>query len=321
MFFSRGFIKIVSCFLILAQILLLVPETRAEVFRIRSKEFDDFLDSCGLEEKIQLALSLDMISQEDADIKNSKNWLKLGITKEKIKQKVAYLSYHLLNLGQDGSSIDYHDIVKWVAGSLGIKTKGKGTMSLEEDVVKQFMAKIWDSLNTDQRLSVLEKLEIETGHFIPNKLELVAKSGICAVATLIALKSAVGGFVFFQYAMSFFYIVTGLLGVTMHWGVVAPALAFLTGPIGIALVVVASVLTLGSANPNDVVKFVITVYFLRSQKTAKVSNSVNFSNSKISIASIPKGLKKQPGCQHCNSGYFLNYDTNEFSIPCTFCNK
>lgn len=266
MHFSRSTLRVFSCTLVLAQLLLLVPASHA-VEVITSKDFDSFLESCNTEEMVQLAFSLNLITKKEADDKSC--WDSLKITPKRIKEGVAYLSYHLLNLGQDGSAIDYHDIVKWVAESLSIDTKDMGTKNLEEEIVKRYMAQLWDSLNSTQRASLLEELEKKGGVEIPNKSKLVAESGIVAIGTLIALKTAVGGFVFFQYAMSFFYIVTGLLGVTISWGTIAPVVALLTGPWGIALVVVGSVLTFGAASPNDVIKFVVTTYFIRCQKQGR----------------------------------------------------
>jgi hypothetical protein len=119
-----------------------------------------------------------------------------------------------------------------------------------------------------------------------------------------------GGYVFFQYAMSFFYIVTGILGVSMHWGAVASYFALLTGPYGILFVVVTSILTFGSADPNDVVKFIMTLYLIRSKKASDLQ-SQKTANMGINLVS---------DCPYCNNGFYWDYNGGKFSIPCNACN-
>lgn len=242
----------------------LMPLWAGNAKKIGPKEFNKFLNNCNMEDRLQLGLTLDLISQEE--FANKKNWkdIEARCSLKKIRYEINYRSYHFFSSTSD-SEVNYHEIVEWVADSMGVKTSNKGTQELEEEIIKKVMEKVWDSLNTEQRKKLLQNIENSTKTKIDNLDKLVVQNGQTAIASLIALK-AVFGFKFFSLAMVFLHGVATLLGITLPFVVytsVASILGIVTGPIGWGLLLISLVVSLGQPDPNDAIKFVITSYFIR----------------------------------------------------------
>ena len=73
-----------------------------------------------------------------------------------------YRSYHFFS-STSNSEVNYHEIVEWVADSMGVGTLNKSTQDLEEEIVKKVMEKIWDNLTITQRKDLLLAMQKNTG--------------------------------------------------------------------------------------------------------------------------------------------------------------
>lgn len=240
----------------------LLAETK--VTKIGPKEFNKFLNNRNMEDRLQLGLTLDLITQEEYE--NKKNWkdIEARCSLDKIRYEINYKSYHFFS-STSSKEVNYHEIVEWVADSMGVGTSDKGTQELEEEILKKVMEKIWDNLTITQRKDLLLAMQKSTGKKIDNIDELILKGGQVAISSLIALK-AVFGFKFFSLAMVFLKGVATILGITLPFAVytgVASLLGILTGPIGWTILIISIVISAGQPNPNDAIKFVITSYCIR----------------------------------------------------------
>lgn len=115
-----------------------------------------------MEDRLQLGLTLDLITQEE--YANKKNWkdIEARCSLNKIRYEINYRSYHFFS-STSNSEVNYHEIVEWVADSIGVETYNKGTQELEEEIIKQVMAKIWDYLTITQRKQLLLDIQKNTG--------------------------------------------------------------------------------------------------------------------------------------------------------------
>ena len=240
------------------------PAQADNVKKIGPKEFDEFLKNCNMEDRLQLGLALELISQKEFE--NKENWkdIETKCSLEEIKVRLNNNSYHTFNLAHY-KDVEYHEIVEWVANSMGIETSNKGTQTLEEEIIKKAMEKVWDSMTKDQRKQLLQNIQNSTNTKIDDIDKIIVQTGRNAIAILIGLK-AVFGFKFISLAMVFFHGLGVIMGITFSFGFytgLSKVLATLTGPWGWGILIITTILSLGQPNPNDVIKFVITTYFIR----------------------------------------------------------
>ena len=276
--FQKNCISIILVFdLFFLNLIPLLAE--AKVTKIGPKEFNYFLNDCNMEDRLQLGLTLDLITQEE--YANKKNWkdIESRCSLNKIRYEINYRSYHFFS-STSNSEVNYHEIVEWVADSMGVGTLNKSTQDLEEEIVKKVMEKIWDNLTITQRKDLLLAMQKNTGKKIDNIDDLILKSGQVVISSLIALK-AVFGFKFFSLAMVFLKGVATILGITLPFGVytgLASLLGFLTGPYGWIILIISLAVTAGQPDPNDAIKFVITSYFIRMhhiEEKAKIAKQIS----------------------------------------------
>jgi uncharacterized protein YaaW (UPF0174 family) len=171
-------------------------------------------------------------------------------------------------------NIDYHKIVRWVAGKKGIDSEqvdALPTFELERKIVEKYFADIWDKLTPKQREELLKKIEEETHSKIGNKGAIALMGGGAAVAAL-GVTVAFTGFAFYTTMSVVMCTVAGWFGITLPFAAYMGAsgtVALLSGPIGWGIAVVA--VTGGAIwgawpSADKTAVFIMQLHFIKAQQ-------------------------------------------------------
>jgi uncharacterized protein YaaW (UPF0174 family) len=226
----------------------------------------EFINHLPDEARLSLKKALELVNQ-DAEVGALK-----GKSKDmaEIQDKLLWVSEHVLGyLWKDKAQISYHQVVTWVAGKVGIsqtRIAAGSTFALERAILQQLFESLWDKLDLAQRLEVLK--EIDPDGRIMDKAAAVAHNGRAALGHF---RKAVKfcGFKFYTTMARVISAVAKLFRVTLPFAVYTGAariVAFLTGPIGWAIMAVLAAAELaiaGRADPRRTTAFVLQMHMLR----------------------------------------------------------
>ncbi len=238
----------------------------------KAKDFDNFLNKLPNYSLLLLKKSLGLIKD---DVTPNLNHLGKNDVKT-IKSELSWMYGSVLgNVKQlivgPPEDIDYHEVVKWVAGKLDIEEKkieSYSTFLLEREILEQMFVKIWDGLSKEQREQLLNQLD--PNGKIQDKVGIAALSGAAALAALSATVYFTG-FAFYTTMSVVIHTVAGFFGLTIPFAGYMGAsslVAILSGPVGwalIALGAIAGIALLGRANWKKCAAFVIQMHLLKVQ--------------------------------------------------------
>jgi hypothetical protein len=169
------------------------------------------------------------------------------------------------------TQLDYDPLVRWAADQFDVapaRIRGLTTFKVEQELMLQVFAGVWDRLSPEQRAEVLRKVDPDRTLADPGAMVLM--SGSVAAATL-ATTALFAGFGFYVAMSTFLSSTAGLLGLTLPWAAysgASSAVAFLaTNPFGWAIIatgILASIAWLGSANEQKSAAFVCQINALRA---------------------------------------------------------
>ena len=133
-------------------------------------DFNLFLDTCNLTDRIQMMQALRDLPS-DYNTTNPQNVLwaihnnKLkysSISPEAIRKALVWRAYNKLSYYFRGDKyINYHEIVQWVADKLGVDSnfvKSSSTYTLERKVAEKYFEKLWEKLTPEQREELLKNM-------------------------------------------------------------------------------------------------------------------------------------------------------------------
>ncbi|RMG03068.1 MAG: hypothetical protein D6741_02790 [Planctomycetota bacterium] len=171
------------------------------------------------------------------------------------------------------SGVYYHDLVKWVAGKYGVPDediRSLCTFDLERKILEVSFKDLWDKLDKEGRLKVLEAIEQKTGTTIGDKVAIASLGGAGALAALSATV-AFSGFAFYTTMSVVISTAAGLLGITLPFAAYTGAsttVAVLAGPVGwfvAGTLAVAGIIYLTRANYRKSAAFILTLHILKAQ--------------------------------------------------------
>ena len=167
------------------------------------------------------------------------------------------------------STWNYHELVRGCAGEAGVskdKIRDLSSFHLEREMQLQIFAQLWDKLTPAQRLELLEK--IDPNGNIKDKAGLALMVGSRALS-LLALTAYFTGFAFYTTMSVTISTVAGFFGITLPFAVYSGAsavVAFLTGPVGWAIIAVAStggIALAGRANSKKTAAAILQLHALK----------------------------------------------------------
>jgi len=188
-----------------------------------------------------------------------------AVHREILWQSSNALAYQFKSL----EKINYHDIVIWCAGKVGIPNNEAtftSTFDLELRILKSQFVEVWDKLDKNKREQLLSK--IDPNGEISNKSAIAAMSGSAALA---ALSTTVyfTGFAFYTTMSVVICTVASWFGVTLPFAAYMTAsstVAVLSGPIGWAIGAVLLATAAAWAGQADVRKTTSTIMQIHSMK-------------------------------------------------------
>lgn len=230
------------------------------------RELPKFLESLPDEIMLQLMKNLDLRKAREtvSDLSARSDDVRA------VLEHFVWVSYHSFEYWfTDPYRVNYHEIVEWVANKLAVPQENiekRSTFEIEQAICVQLFAKIWDKLNKEQRLQILNELDKKGA--IEDKVGIAALSGAGAIA---ALSSTVyfAGFTFYTTMSTVVSTAAGLLGVTLPFGLyqgLSSLVAFLSGPFGLLLGVILGGLgagALGRADPIKSAKFICQIHTIK----------------------------------------------------------
>ena len=134
------------------------------------QDFNDFLDTCTVEECIQMLQALQELPSTYITMSpelvlkavESEELDRSSISPEAIRKALFLRAYNKLTYCIRGNSeIDYHGIVQWVARKSGIDDqtiKRASTFALEKEVAEKYFGGIWEHLTPEQRRELLDSV-------------------------------------------------------------------------------------------------------------------------------------------------------------------
>ena len=202
-------------------------------------ELNEFLDVIPDKGLSSLLKALEVISPEDDTGVDDR-----GDAIEKVKNELLWQSSSIITYPFRGSdNIRYHELVKWAGEKFEVDDwiiSTQPTFLIERAIQEKLFSATWDKLSIDQKLEVLESID-QDSHLADH----AAVASLSAAGALAALSATVhlAGFAFYTTMSVFISTAAGLLGVTLPFAAYTGAsatVAFLTGPVGWALIAVAA---------------------------------------------------------------------------------
>ena len=166
-------------------------------------------------------------------------------------------------------NLDYHKLVVWVGEEAGIHQKRlnkSSTFAIEHELHELLFAQMWDKLSRKERRDLLAKIDPNDG--IKNKAEKVIMGGHAALRALSATV-ALKGFPFYSSMSTTIAAVANTMGVTLPFSAYSGAsavLGVLSGPVGWAVMAVASIGSLAFVGRADLKKTTALIMQIHSLK-------------------------------------------------------
>ena len=232
-----------------------------------TKDYEAFLDRLPASELWTLKVSLGLATIKDRMPAN----IDRKAMRAEINAEVVWVSSNIATWPFKDKTVHYDELARWVAKKYDVHSAlavGASTFKVEQAIVLQLFAGIWDGLTPEQRSEVLAKIDPDGSLKDPAGIALM--SGTAAASTL-AGSALFFGFGFYTTMSTVIATIGKILGVTVPWVVYSSAstlVAFLaTNPFGWALLAVgagASVVWLGGANEQKSAAFVCQINALRA---------------------------------------------------------
>ena len=229
-------------------------------------DYDAFLAKLPADALWTLRVSLGLATVQDRMPPN----VDCEAMRAEINKEVVWISSSLVSWPFKGNAVYYDGLARWVADEYDVHSAlaaGASTFKVEQAILLQLFAGIWDRLTPEQRSEVLAKIDPDRTLIDPAGIALM--SGTAAAMTL-AGSALCFGFAFYTTMSTAIAAIGALLGVAVPWVAFTSAstlVAFLaTNPFGWALLAVgvgASVLWLGGANEQKTAAFVCQINSLR----------------------------------------------------------
>ena len=262
-FDRRGFLALTTGCLALPEALASAadgdkkPIARAAAFvkpeaRWDAEKLYEFLNALPDEAMLSLMKGLGMVDEKAG------TGVLSGKSKDvrEIQKRALWLSNNILAYPfRDETTLNYHELVGWVASSAGIPEKdikGRSTFDIEREIQKRIFVQLWDKMTPAQRLELLSKIDPKGD--IKNKAAVTALTGAAAIGTLSATV-AFTGFAFYTTMSVVISTAAGFFGFTLPFAAYTGAsslVAFLSGPVGLAIMGLAALTGLALAGRADV---------------------------------------------------------------------
>jgi uncharacterized protein YaaW (UPF0174 family) len=243
------------------------------------EELNDFLHELPPEGLLSLKKALEMV-----DHKAGLDVLK-GPNKDidEILDKILWVSCNIFEWPfKDKNAIPYHELVQWLAKEAQVDPwiiETQSTFVVERAYQEKLVEAIWDKLNVDQRLELLKKLEESNpANQITDKAAIASFSGAGALAALSATVYLTS-FAFYSTTSIVLCTAAGWFGVTLPFPVYTAAsstIAFLSGPVGWALLAVAAAAGIALAGRANLRKTAAAILQLHALKVAALQKSGEF---------------------------------------------
>lgn len=236
-----------------------------------ANELDAFLRSLPDEGRLSMKKSLELLDSDAtvADLSSA------SADVAEVKKEMLWVSHSIATYPfRNADRLDYHELVKWAATKAGVDeqiVKSHSTFRLEralqEHVVGEAFVSLWDRLNEKGRRELLQQMDPDGS--IEDHAALVPLSG---AATLSALMATVhfSGFAFYTTMSTVMFTVASWAGITLPFAAYTGAstlLAFLTGPVGWALITIATAagvaLYLGAPNVQKTTAAILQLHALK----------------------------------------------------------
>jgi uncharacterized protein YaaW (UPF0174 family) len=229
-------------------------------------ELNDFLDVLPDTGLVSIQKSLELITH-DAEV------TKIDDRKEAVKTiqtKLLWFSSNIVTYPfLDEDKIRYHNLTKWVGSELGVDQwilDTQPTFVIERAIHEKLLVDVWDKMNEEQRLELLSK--VDTSGHLPDHAAVAALSGAGALAAL-SMTVHLAGFSFYTTMSTAICAIANLFGLTLPFAAYTTAstvVAFLTGPVGWALLAIATaagVTLAGRANPRKTAAAICQIHALK----------------------------------------------------------
>jgi uncharacterized protein YaaW (UPF0174 family) len=231
-----------------------------------AEDFQQFLDHCDADRLGVLEKSLDLNVGGGGTASRV----------QAVKKRLVWESSHIATYPfKDTNSVNYHQVVQWVAAKHGVpatRVNSESTFILERLIFEQVFKDMWDRLKPEQRRELLKRIDTR-GQL--DTATIATLGGTAALATL-ATTVYFAGFAFYATMSTVIATVAGVFGVAVPFGTYMGAsgvVAFLSGPVGWALVAIGaagSLALLGRADLKSTTAFVVQMHCL---KVAALQNS------------------------------------------------
>ena len=187
-----------------------------------------------------------------------------------IQKQVLWISSNIFTYPfRDETVLNYHSLVTWVAQDSGVASEliaTESTFILERAIQKQLFAQMWDKLTIKQREELLEK--IDPSNKLNDKASLAALGGAAALAAL-SVTVVLKGFAFYMAMSVTISHVAAILGLTVPFAFYTGAssiVAFLSGPVGWAIIGISAlggIALTGRANVQKTTAFIFQIHALK----------------------------------------------------------
>jgi hypothetical protein len=172
----------------------------------------------------------------------------------------------------DALTANYHEKVQWAARKIGVDEKKIDDLSsfgLERDILFGLWGQVWDKLNPQQRMTLLGEIEASDNGTITDKAKKAMMGGAAALFALLSTTVYFSGFAFYTTMSETICVAAGFFGVTLPFAAYSGAsvvVAFLTGPIGwaiVAMLAVGGFWLLGRGNPDKTIAAIAQLHTLK----------------------------------------------------------
>lgn len=229
-------------------------------------ELNDFLDVLPDSGLISMMKALQLLPHDESDYEIPNR----DVAIKSIKTQMLWYSSNIIAYPvRSEERINYQSLVKWVASQLRVDqwiVDTQPTLVIERAIQEQLFVELWDKLNVDQRKELLKVVDADG--YIANHGAVAALGGAGALAAL-SLTVHLTGFAFYTTMSTVICTVAGFFGVTLPFAVYTGAssiVAFLSGPVGWALLAVAAaagVALAGRANPQKTAAAICQIHSLK----------------------------------------------------------
>jgi uncharacterized protein YaaW (UPF0174 family) len=199
---------------------------------------------------------------------------------EDVRRRLLWKSTNILAYPfRNPRNIQYHEVLKWVATEANAPddiVDSQSTFVIERVICEQLFIEVWDKLSETQRRELMTKIEINGGTDRAMDHAVIASlSGSAALAALTGT-AHFAGFAFYSALSTTISTVAGWFGATLPFAAytsTSSLVAFLTGPVGWALMAagsLAGIALAGRANAKDTTAAVVQIHSLKVAALKKI---------------------------------------------------